>query len=59
MGVSGQCHALAALYAWGKDPGTHRAGAWMGPSAGLDTRAKGKFLSHLPGIEPRSIICQM
>jgi hypothetical protein len=23
MGVSGQCHALAVLYPWEKDPGTH------------------------------------
>jgi hypothetical protein len=35
-------------------PGTHCTGGWVGPRAGLDTEARGKFLSPLPGIEPRS-----
>jgi hypothetical protein len=35
-------------------PGTHCAGGWVGPTAGLDTVARGKILSPLPGIEPRS-----
>jgi hypothetical protein len=39
MVVSGQRHALAALYPWGKDPGTH----WVGPRAGLDTEVRGKI----------------
>jgi hypothetical protein len=36
MGVSGQCHALAALY-----PGTHWIGGWVGPRAGLDENFQG------------------
>jgi hypothetical protein len=28
-------------------------GGWVGPRAGLDTEARGKILSPLPGIEPR------
>jgi hypothetical protein len=34
---------------------THCTGGWVGPRAGLDTEARGKILSPLPGIEPRSI----
>jgi len=37
-----------------RTPGTHCAGGWVGPRAGLDTEARGKILSYLPGIEPRS-----
>jgi hypothetical protein len=33
---------------------THWTGSWVGPKAGLDTKARGKILSPLPGIEPRS-----
>jgi hypothetical protein len=54
MGVSGQRHAPAALYPRGKDPGTHCTRGWVGPRAGLDTEAKGKTLSPLPGFESRS-----
>jgi hypothetical protein len=28
------------LYPWGKIPGTHSIGGWVGPRAGLDTVAK-------------------
>jgi hypothetical protein len=38
----------------GNVPGTHCTGAWVGPRAGLDTESRGKILSPLPGIEPRS-----
>jgi hypothetical protein len=34
-------------------PGTHRTGGWVGHRARLDTEARGKILSSLPGIEPR------
>jgi hypothetical protein len=34
--------------------GTHCAGGWVGPRAGVDTDVTGKVLSPLPGIEPRS-----
>jgi hypothetical protein len=37
-----------------RTPGTHCTGGWVGPRAGLDTEARGKILSPLPGIEPRS-----
>jgi hypothetical protein len=35
-------------------PVTHWTGGWVGPTAGLDTEARGNILSPLPGIEPRS-----
>jgi hypothetical protein len=54
MGVSGQRHAPAALYPQERTPGTHCTGGWVGPRAGLDTDVKGKILSPLAGIEPRS-----
>jgi hypothetical protein len=41
----------------GKGPpptGTNWTGGWVGPTAGLDTEARGKILSPLPGIESRS-----
>jgi hypothetical protein len=34
--------------------GTHCTRGWVGPRAGLDTEARGKTLSPLPGIEPQS-----
>jgi hypothetical protein len=34
--------------------GTHCTGGWVGPRAGLDTEVRGKILSPLSGIEPRS-----
>jgi hypothetical protein len=34
--------------------GTHYTGGRVGPTAGLDTEDRGKILSPLPGIEPRS-----
>jgi hypothetical protein len=36
-----------------RTPGTHCTGGWAGPRAGLDTVARGKILSPLPGIKPR------
>jgi hypothetical protein len=44
MGASGQHHAPTALYPREKDPGTHCTGGWVGPTAGLDTVARGKIL---------------
>jgi hypothetical protein len=35
-------------------PGTHWTGGWVDPRAGLDNEARGKILSPLRGIEPRS-----
>jgi hypothetical protein len=54
IGLSGQRHASAALYPGERIPGTHCTGGWVGPRAGLDTEAREKILSPLPGIEPRS-----
>jgi hypothetical protein len=34
--------------------GTHCTGGWVGPRAGLDTQVRGKIISLLPRIEPRS-----
>jgi hypothetical protein len=44
MGVSGQRHAPAALYPWGKDPSTHWTGGWVAPRAGLEAGARRKIL---------------
>jgi len=46
-GVSGQQHALAALYPRER-PGTHFTGGWVGPRAGLDERK----ISSTPGSDP-------
>jgi hypothetical protein len=54
MGVSGQCHAPAALHPQQKDPDTHWIGGWVGPRADLDTEATGKIQCLCWGIEPRS-----
>jgi hypothetical protein len=52
MGVSGQHHAPAAIYPRGQDPGTHCSGAWVGPSAGLDTEDGGKIFCPCLGSNP-------
>jgi hypothetical protein len=54
MGVSGQRHTLAVLYPGERTPGTHCTGGWVGPRAGLDTEARGKIFSALPGRPARS-----
>jgi hypothetical protein len=45
---------LYVMFIYQMTPGTHCAGGWVGPRAGLDTEASGNILSSLPGIEPRS-----
>jgi hypothetical protein len=52
MGVSGEHYALVSLYPWGKVPGTHSTGGWVGPRAGLDAEATGKFLCLCRGSNP-------
>jgi hypothetical protein len=37
-----------------RTPAIHCTGGWVDLRAGLDTEARGKFLSPLPGIKPRS-----
>jgi hypothetical protein len=54
MGVSGQRYTLAVLLPQGKDPGTHCTGGRVDSRAGLDTEARGKILSPVLRIEPRS-----
>jgi hypothetical protein len=44
----------SALRPGERTPGTHWTGGWVGLRAGLDTEARGKILSPLLGIEPRS-----
>jgi hypothetical protein len=41
MDVSGQRHALAALYPRERTPDTHCTRGWVGPRAGLDTAVMG------------------
>jgi hypothetical protein len=57
MGVSGQCHASAALYPWENTPGTHCTGCWVGLRAGLDTEVRGKILCLCQGSNPSYPIC--
>ena len=47
-GVSGQQHPPAALYPR-KRPGTHCAGGWVGPRAGLDERKVSPNRDSIPG----------
>jgi hypothetical protein len=42
QGVSGQCHAPAALCPGERTPGTHCTGGWVGLRAGLDTDVREK-----------------
>jgi hypothetical protein len=48
-GVSGQRHAPAMLYPWGRTPGTHCTVGWVGRRDGLDTEATGKILCPCQG----------
>jgi hypothetical protein len=56
-GVSGQCHAPAALYPRGKDTGTHWIGGWVGLRAGLNAEARGKFFTSGGGSNPSLPAC--
>jgi hypothetical protein len=49
--------ALGGRWREAPTPGTHWTGGWVDPSANLDTEARGKILSPLPGFEPRSPGC--
>jgi hypothetical protein len=39
-----------------RNPGTHCTGGWVGPRAGLDTEARGKIVSPLPGNLGRPVV---
>jgi hypothetical protein len=54
MGVNGQRHPRPHFSPGERTPGNHCTGGWVGPRAGLDTEARRKILSPLPGIEPWS-----
>jgi hypothetical protein len=45
-GVSGQRHAPAALYPWGKESRYPLYRSWVGPRSGLDTEVGGKSTEH-------------
>jgi hypothetical protein len=53
-GVSDQRYSPYRGLAPGKRHSVAIVGGWMGPRVGLDTEARGKILSPLPGIEPQS-----
>jgi hypothetical protein len=55
MGVSGQCHAPAALYPAGKDPGTHWTGGWV--DLWTDAEARGEILCLFHGSNPGRPVC--
>jgi hypothetical protein len=57
MGVSGQRHAPAVLYAGERTPGTHCIGGGVGLRAGLDTEARGIILCLCQGPDPGSPVC--
>ena len=48
---TGQLHAIVALPS-GNNPGTHREGGFVGPTAGLDILEIWKIPYPLPGFEP-------
>jgi hypothetical protein len=58
MGVSGQCHASAALCPGERTPGTHYTGGWIGLRAGLDTDVRGKILCPCRGSNPDRPVAQ-
>jgi hypothetical protein len=51
-GVSGQHNTPTALYPWGKNPGTHRMGGWVGHRTGLVNEARRKVLYSCWGSNP-------
>jgi hypothetical protein len=57
MGVSGQCHALAAFCLRGKTPGTHWIGGCVGLRAGLDIEARGQILCLCQESNPSHTVC--
>jgi hypothetical protein len=58
VGVSGQCHAPAALCHEERTPGNHWTRGWEGPRAGLDTEARGKIVCSRRGSNPGRPVVQ-
>jgi hypothetical protein len=58
MGVSGQCHALAALCPVERAPGTHCTLGLVGLRAGLDTEVRGKISYPCRGSNPDRPVIQ-
>jgi hypothetical protein len=56
-GLSGQRHALAAIYLRQRTSITHCTGGWVGLTAGLDTEARGKILYLYRGSNPDRPVC--
>jgi hypothetical protein len=52
MRVSGQRHALTALYPKEGTPGIHYTGGWVGPSASLDTKSLAPAGDRTPIVQP-------
>ena len=58
MTISSHLHAPASLPP-GKNPGTHRVGGWVGPTAGLDVLEEKSFASdgiRTPDRPARSLV---
>jgi hypothetical protein len=51
-GVSGQCHAAAALYS-----GNHWIAGWVDLRGGLDTEGRGKIVCPCRGSNPGRRVC--
>jgi hypothetical protein len=56
-GVSGQHHALGALYPWEKTAGTHWIGGCVALRAGMDTEVTGKIICLCQGLNPCRPVC--
>jgi len=57
MGVSGKCHASAALYSQETTTGTHWKGGWMDLRARLHKDARGKILCIYRGANSGRPVC--
>jgi hypothetical protein len=58
MGVSGQHHARPRFTPGERILGTHCTVGWVGPTAGLDTEARGKILCPCRGSNPDRPVVQ-
>jgi hypothetical protein len=56
-GLSGQRRAPAAFHPREWTPGARWTGGWVGPTAGLDTEARGKILCLCRGSNSGRPVC--